>query len=183
MPDRIIHNWHFNPVVQIDEKVLLLTQRKPIPAKVTWIEPIPWLEIDFGAVSAGGESSEREMKELYVNANEFAQYRFAPLTDNIIVSEHKAPKGTPLYGTKHSTGVVSYISRMNSFDCVKRLQLTEFFQFEDTTRYMKVKNVGTSDVTSSIVVFFGYIFQFEKLDKIEKPYTVIPCIARPTTRE
>jgi len=61
---------------------------------------------------------------------------------------------------------------------LKRDQLTEFFQYKDIKRFMQLKNIGTTNVAESKVAFFGYIFQFEELSKAEKPYTVIPCVAR-----
>ena len=178
MPDRIIHNWHFTPVVQIGERVLLLTSEGDIPARVTWIEPIPWIEIDFGAITAGNTTDEREMEELYVEDNEFAQYRMRILTDNVVLWRHACPKAVVYYATKEEYPYVPPASTYDAIDALKRDQLTEFFQYKDTKRFIQLKNIGTTGVTESKVAFFGYIFQFEKLPKAEKPYTVIPCIAR-----
>ena len=178
MPDRIIHNWNFTPVVQIDERVLLLTANGRIPAKVVWIEPFPYYEIDFGSISAGSTSDEKELSDLYVEDDEFAQYRFKILTENVILYEHNCPKAAKLYATKKTLGWVNYGSAYEAITPLSRLQLTEFFQYKDTDRYWKLKNVGTTDVSESKVAFFGYIFKFEEIPRIEKPYTPIPCVAR-----
>lgn len=179
MPDRIIHKVDFEPVVQIEEKVLLITNTGKIPAKVIYIEPIPWIEIDFGALTAGSQSSERELEELYVEDNEFAQYRYAVLSSNLKVVSHKCPAAAPYYSTKKGVYIeVPDISTYGTYEPTKNLQLTEFYQYKDTTRTMVVQNTGTTDLSESKVAFFGYVFVFEVLDKIEKPYTAIPCVAR-----
>lgn len=178
MPDRKIFNYHFEPVVQIGEHVLLLTPEGTIPARVTWIEAIPWIEVDFGEISAGNLTDEREMEELYVADDEFAQYRMRILTDNVILYRHACPKATVYYATEKSYPYIPSASTYGSVEALKRDQLTEFFQYKDIKRYMQLKNIGVADVTESKVAFYGYVFGIEKLSKIEKPYTAIPCMAR-----
>ena len=182
MVDRKIHNWNFEPIVQIGEKVLLLTGSGQIPARVIWVEPLPYLEINFGALAAGATSDEREMEELYVEDDEFAQYRCVPVTDNIAIVEHSAPKAAKYYATKSEIFEIRDKTTIQAIEPIKRLQLHEFFQYKDEKRYMRVKNIGTSDLTEAKVAFFGYVFVFEKLPKIEKPYTAIPCVARMARR-
>jgi len=178
MPDRRIFSWYFEPVVQINEHVLLITPEGRIPARVTWIEPIPWIEVDFGAITAGNLTDEREMKELYVADDEFAQYRMRILTDNIILYRHACPKATTYYPTNEEYPYIPPASTYDAIEALKMGQLTEFFQYKDIKRFMQLKNIGTTDVTESKVAFFGYVFEIEKLPRIEKPYTVIPCMAR-----
>ena len=178
MPDRKIFSWHFEPIVQIGEHVLLLTGRRDIPARVTWIEPVPWIEIDFGAITAGETTDEREMEELYVEDNEFAQYRMRIQTDNVVLWRHASPKAAVYYATKKVYPAMQPGSIYDAIEPLKRGQLSEFFQYKDTGRYMQLKNTGTSDVTESKLAFFGYIFEFEELPRAEKPYTPIPCVAR-----
>jgi len=178
MPDRIIFNNYFTPVVQIGEHVLLLTPEGNIPARATWIEPIPWIEVDLGAISAGSFTDEREMEELYVADDEFAQYRMRTLTDNVVLYRHACPKATVYYATEKSYPYVPPGSTYDAIDSLKRGQLTEFFQYKDIKRYIQLQNIGGADVTESKVAFFGYVFEIEKQAGIEKPYTVIPCMAR-----
>jgi len=180
--DRKIHSWHFEPIVQIDEKVLLLTGTRKIPARVIWIEPLPYFEIDFGALTAGQISDEREMEELYVEDDEFAQYRCVPVTDNVAIVEHSAPKAARYYATKSEVFAIRDKTTIQAIEPIKRLQLHEFFQYKDEKRYMRVKNVGTSDLSEAKVAFFGYVFVFEELPRVEKPYTAIPCVSRMARR-
>jgi len=178
MPDRRIFSWDFEPVVQINEHVLLVTPEGQIPARVTWIEPIPWIEVDFGEITAGNLTDEREMEELYVADDEFAQYRMRILTDNVILYRHACPKATVYYATEKEYPYIPPASTYDEIESLKRGQLTEFYQYKDIKRYMQLQNVGTTTVSESKVAFFGYVFEIEKLPSIEKPYTVIPCMAR-----
>ena len=182
MVDRKLFSWHFEPIVQPTERVLLKTDTGNVYGEVTWIEPYPWIEIDFGAIEAGKTTDEREMKELYVANNEFAQFRMRILTDNVILSRHMCPKAVVYYATEEAYPYIPPASTYNGVGSINRDQLTEFYQYKDVKRFMKLKNIGTSNVTESKVVFFGYIFQFKKLPRIEKPYTTIPCVARKAIR-
>lgn len=178
MPDRIISSWQFDPVVQIGERVLLITNTRRIPAEVTWIEPVPYLEKDFGAITAGTNCDETEVDEVYVEDGEFAQWRMAVLTSDVILYRHSCPRATPYYVLKKSEGYLPD-STAYAYESAKRWQLTEFYQYQDLSRYMILRNNGSGDVTSSKVAFIGYVFQFDELDRMEKPYTGIPCVARP----
>ena len=179
MPDRKAFSWHFEPIVQIDERILLMTVDGYVFGKVTWIEPIPFLEVNFGALDPGERSDEREMEELYVEDNEFAQYRFVIETDNIALVRHSCPRAVVYYATKSAYPIVPPSSSYGLIEPIKRFQLTEFYQYKDTSRYMQVQNVGASATSEAKLAFFGYLFEFEELPgKPEKPYTVIPTVAR-----
>ena len=175
----VLYRVDFEPVAQIGDKVLLITQTELVPAEILFIRTIPWVEIDFGSLAAGQISEEREMKELYVEKNEFAQWRTTVVTSNVVIKKHKCPSAVPYYATRGGeVGVVPDYSRYGTIEAIKNLQLTEFYQFEDTMRYMAVQNVGTTSVAESKVAFFGYVFEINKLKEVEKPYKVIPCVAR-----
>ena len=179
MPDRTIFSNYFTPVVQIGEKVLLMTVDGYKFGKVTWIEPIPFIEVDFGALDPGATSDEREMTELYVEDNEFAQYRFVIETDNVVLVRHSCPRAVVYYATKNAYPVVPPASSYGLIEPIKRFQLTEFYQYKDTSRFMQVQNIGASATPEAKLAFFGYLFEFEEIPgKPEKPYTVIPTVAR-----
>jgi len=182
MPDRKIFSWHFEPVVQIGERVLLLTNVGYIYGEVEWIEPIPWLEVVTDTIPAGGKLTDREMEEIYVEDNEFAQWRMMITTDNIYMIEHSCPKAAKYYSTKSSLGVIPPVGQITN-DAIKRLQLCEFYQYKDTKRYMTFENRGTADTTATLV-FVGYVFQFSEINRykelkdVPRPYTAIPCVSK-----
>lgn len=182
MPDRIISNWNFNPVAQVGERLLLELYGEYKLCEVEWVEPVPFLSVVTDSIAAGDEL-EREMKEIYVNDNEVAQWRMAVTTANFYIVGHYAPKAAPYWTTKHTTGELPPISSYAGIDAVSRLQLTEFYQYKDTTRYMTIANQGTS-AGQATLVFFGYVFQIDELGTynsikdVPKPYVGIPCVAR-----
>lgn len=182
MPDRIIHNNWFTPVVQIGERALLLTNVGYRLVEVEWIEPIPWLTVTTTVIPAGGILTDREMQELYVNDNEFAQWRFMIETSDIYLVSHSCPKAAKYYATKSDVGVVPPVSSITN-DAIKRLQLEEFYQYKDTKRFMSFENRGDTDTTVTLV-FFGYVFRFnevgayDSLSEVPKPYTPVPCVSK-----
>ena len=182
MPDRIISNWNFNPVAQFGERLLLALYGEYKLCEVEWIEPIPYLSVITDSISAG-DTLEREMKEVYVGDNEVAQWRMVITTDNFYLVGHYAPKAAPYWTTKHTTGELPPASVYTGIDAVSRLQLTEFYQYKNTTRYMTFLNNGTADGQATIV-FFGYVFQinelgtYKNLKDVPKPYVGVPCVAR-----
>ena len=174
MVDRKIHSWHFEPVVQIGQKVCLLTP-SPKYFEVEWIEPIPWIKKTWSSVAAGDEKEE-ELKELYVEDDEFAQYRFAVITDGFIVTKMECPKAAGMWVTKETGLTVPDHSTLANYEPLKRLQLLEFYQWKDTKRYMTLKNTTTSTADGE-VVFFGYVFKIKET----KPTDValkIPVVSR-----
>jgi len=185
--DRKLFSWHFEPIVQPGERVLLKAYKKEVYAEVTWVEPAPFVEVDMlngTTLNPGAESEEREMQELYVNDNEFAQWRFMIETDNVILAAHKSPKAAYYYATKNAYPIVPPAGTYGIIEPIKRMQLTEFYQYKDTSRVMTIANIGSSPITSAKLAFFGYIFQIEELKgSPTKPYTVIPCIARVARKE
>jgi len=182
MADRIIHARDFEPVVQIGERVLLLTSAGNIFARVTWIEPVPFLEVETNSISPG-QTIDREMEEIYVEDGEFAQYRFIIETDNIVLVKHSAPRAVTYYATKNAYPTIPWASSYGMIEPLKNFQLTEFYQYKDESRYMSFMNTGGTATTAKIV-FFGYIFEFEEIEGApEKPYTAIPCVARLSRRE
>ena len=176
MVDRKIFAINFEPVAQIGERVFLLPQKTL--HEIEWIEPIPKLDLDFGAISAGATVSEVEKNELYVESDELAQWRFIPVTDKLVVTGMWCPKALKYWTTKNGNGDLSW--NIDYMDVpVETLQLTEFFQHGIKTRVFSLKNTGTADISASIVRFYGYIFELsKKIEEIEKPYIAIPTESR-----
>jgi len=176
MVDRKIFAIKFEPVAQIDERVLLLPQKTL--HEIEWIEPIPKLDLDFGAINAGETLSEIIKDEIYVEADELAQWRFIPITENVIVTEMSSPKVAKYWSTKNSTGEVSWnVDYMDAI--VENLQLTEFFQYKNDTRAFTVTNIGSANLSASYIRFYGYVFELSsKIEPVEKPYVSIPTRSR-----
>jgi len=172
--DRKMHSWHFEPVVQIGQKVCLLT---PAPKyfEVEWIEPIPWIKKTWSSVGAGDEATE-ELKELYVEDDEFAQYRFAVITSGFEVTRMECPKAAGMWVTKETPLTVPDYSTYTGYEPLKRLQLLEFYQWKDTKRYMTLKNT-TGSTADGEVVFFGYVFKIREIGET-KVALKIPVVSR-----
>jgi len=172
--DRKIHNWDFTPVVQIGQKVCLLTP-SPKYFEVEWIEPIPWIKKTWSSVGAGDEKEE-ELKELYVEDDEFAQYRFAVITSGFEVTRISCPKEAGMWVTKETSLTVPDHSTFANYEPLKRLQLLEFYQWKDTKRYMTLKNT-TSSAADGEVVFFGYVFKIKEIEPTDVALK-IPVVSR-----
>ena len=174
-------NEKFEPIASIGDKALLMTNTGNYLVDVVWIEPVPHLKVTTNTITAGSELT-REMEEIYVEDDEFAQWRMKIETANVYLTEHTAPEAGRYYATRKTSGDVPDSSSYDD-DAVSYWQLTEFYQFQDTTRKMTFKNNGGSD-TSADIHFYGYIFVFENpvkydnLSKVPKPYIAVPCVAR-----
>jgi len=175
--DRKIFAVDFEPVVQINQRVLLLPEEKCFP--VEWIEPLPLIEVDFGAISAGA-TIEKEVDQIYLGRNELGQYRFAPITADVIIKEFWSPKGARMWTTEKTAATLTwYVDYADQL--VNTLQTTEFFQYEDKRKFLHLYSEG--GVTKSIVRFYGYVFILgPQIEPPEKPYISIPTTARTAIR-
>ena len=83
MKERFPFREGFEPIVNVGENLCLLpltdtaTVKKYV--KVIYIESLPFLEHDFGAVVAGVESDEIEFEELHMNDSELGHFRILPI--------------------------------------------------------------------------------------------------------
>jgi len=173
-----------SPVVDINDYVLLLTSTGNVPAQVTWIEPFPYYVKDFGAITDGTTTSDTEISDVYLEDYEFGQFRVAVKTTGLEITKHSSPKAVPYWTLKNQAGLLIDDAAYNDYLGVEYEHLTEFYQYQDTGRYMQVKNNSGADVTNSYVVFFGYVFQFKELGEMPEKteYKAIPCSAKPTIR-
>ena len=178
MVDRRIHAVEFEPVVQIGERVFLLA---PVSKcfEVEWIESLPKLDKDFGAITAGGTTARAEVTEVYMSKGELGQFRFVPLTTGVKAVGHWSPMGARMWGTDTETFELSDVVDFSDAH-VEALQTTEFFQHEDRKRFMQL--YSTDAVTASIVRFYGYAFKLKEIPTKE-PYLRIPIQARAAAPE
>jgi hypothetical protein len=165
MPDRYPFKKDFEPVVNVGEALKLMPIEKfftPI-----FIEPIPMIEKNFGSFTAG-ETRTVELDFLYMPRNELGQFRFVPV-DNIVVKTFKQPR-YPKWITKNTSGILTqstdYINALT-----ENLQLTEFFQFEETKAFLDL--YAPSNLSTSRIRFYGYRLVLEELKEEPKVYTVV----------
>jgi hypothetical protein len=171
-----IFSYALEPVVKIDENVCILTESGRTYARVTCIEAIPEIIRDFGAISAGGETGFVEITDIQVNMkNQFAQIRFFPI-DNIEIYVNQPQSCQKWASTKTTARVSKFIEEYNG-PCCGNFNLTEIFQHGTQGLYFNVKNPDTVDITKSRVLFFGFVYTYEKLDTKPAQYTVIPMVA------
>jgi hypothetical protein len=157
----------FQPVVRIDEFLRLMPVGKF--ARVIYIEPIPLIEEDFGAFSAGQTKSNVELTDLYMPKGELAQYRFAPVDDVQVIAFYQ-PGKRPKWITKNTGGKMIRLADYANA-AVEKLNLTEFFQYEDTKLYVDL--YAASDLTTSRIRFYGFRYVLEELEAAPPVYTTI----------
>lgn len=172
---------YLTPVANIGDKVLLMTNTGNYLVDVVWVEPIPLLKVTTDTIAAGSTLT-REMKEIYVEDNEFAQWRMAIETADVVLTAHNAPEAATYYVTKNAIGELPDKSKYGD-EAIMRWQLTEFYQFQDTKRKMTFKNNGSSD-TAATIDFYGYVFVFDNpvlykdLKSVPKPFKPVPCVSK-----
>jgi len=164
MVDRRLFKKDFEPVVQPNENVEIEGKYYVVER----IDPVPAIDVDFGALSAG-ETAESELDEVKVEDDEFAQYRFIPI-DDVEVTEFWQPTGVGRWTTKE--GAVGRLPPITEYPepHVEGLQLTEFYQHKNRSLRMTVR--ARTSVSTSRVRFYGYIFTIRELEK--KPDVFLP---------
>lgn len=139
--------------------------------KIVAIEPLPFYEHDFGAVNAGQTLKDQEVKALYLNAGQLAQYRIRLVDD--VELQLKQPKSDTKFTTKSGEFKISR-DIAPIFHCrTDFTNLTEFFVFEDQSILFNVTNPSDSNIGSSKVQFAGFKYILEELDKEPDKYTTV----------
>lgn len=171
----------FLPIASVGDKALLMTNTGYYLVDVTWVEPVPLLEVTTNTIT-NGSTLTREMTEIYVEDNEFAQWRMKIATTGVKLVAHNAPEAGTYYSTKNATGEIPDASSYTD-NVISYWQLTEFYQFKDITRKMKFENDSGSDTTATLD-FYGYIYvfanpvQYSRITDVPKPYVPVPVVAR-----
>jgi len=164
----------FEPVVEIGQNIRLVPEDKFYEVK--FIGGIPWIEKDFGSVSAGSTSGLTEVSTIYVRDGYLAQYRFFPKTDGLRIEQFKQPRAATRWALKVASAKLPDIATYAD-PHVEDLQTTEFFQFQDKSVFMDVKNTTGSDMSETLVWFEGFLYKLKKLEKKPERFTVIPTVA------
>ena len=168
----------FEPIAKVGENLILIppssycvdNNGRLVFYKITFIEPLPEIIKDFGAVSASSSVTDQEVTELYVYDNQLAQYRIYPISD--VQIKVKQPKASTRYATKNT---VSYISKFTKPD-----NLREIFIFSDkNATYFDIINPRAEALSESLVRFVGWKFILapiivDSLQQLPKTYTVVP---------
>lgn len=158
----------FKPTLKYGDVIYIKEKEKFY--RVKGVEPIPLIEKDFGAITAGSTKSDQEVEELYVKDLRLAQYRIYIVTDNIEITIAQ-PKARKRYATKKSIGK---ITRFHALAWDMLGPLTEIWIFEDENKiYFDVKNVGSTDVSESKVYFIGYQYELEEYKGTPPEFKVI----------
>ena len=163
----------FEPVALVDENILFVPERKAY--KVEFVEPLPILVKDFGAITAGQYLDDQKLDILEMSANELAQVRFAPLDD--VEIEVKQPRALRRFTTKTKTAKIDV--RIWQLD--PTLKSTEIFVFENELPYFKITNPTGYNLPTSRVLFVGFRYILQPLDKIPEKYTVVPVRGKSAT--
>ena len=153
----------FEPVALPNEKICLLPDKKYY--RVVYVEQLPVVEKDFGAITAGNTLTDQEITELQMNKNELVQVRIE-IVDDIEITV-KQPKSVTRFTTKTTTFKINkYVSLTN---------LSEIFSFEDTPKiYFDVKNISGGDLSQSRIRFYGFKYVLEPLTEVPERATYVP---------
>jgi len=159
----------FEPIAQIDQFVKLIPQEEYYVVK--WIEPLPDIIRDFGAIGAEGVKEDVEVDELYLEEKRLGQYRIIPLDD--ITIEVKQPKAGIRYATKKVIAIISFRTVLAN----PAGNIREIYVWENGKIFFTVKNPRKYDIAMSRVMFLGYQYMLEPVVEVPKVYTVVPTQA------
>jgi len=159
----------FEPIAKPSENVCIIGAEGKGNTKyykIVAIESLPFYEHDFGAVNAGQTLKDQEVKALYLNARQLAQYRIRLVDD--VELQLKQPKSDTKFTTKSGEFKISRDIAGTDFT-----NLTEFFVFEDQSILFNVTNPSASNISSSKVQFAGFKYILKELDKEPDKYTTV----------
>ena len=177
MKERFPFKEGFEPVVNVGENLCLLPIKETATGfkyvKVLYIEALPFLEHDFGAVVAGVESAELEFDELYMNDNELGHFRVIPLVDDLIISHLAQPKATRRWVTKNSSWESLYeIGDPRNNPMMEKYHLNELYQHQDDGLWIRLTSVG--GVAAGEIGCYGFRYVFEMLTTKPTVFTPVP---------
>jgi len=177
MRERFAFNENFEPVVNVGENVQFLGVKEKLTgakyARVLYIESLPLLIHDFGAIAAGVPTDQIQFEELYLSDNEFGQFRFVPVVDDVIISNLAQPRANPRWITKNAawTGLYEIADPMNN-PMMEKYHLNEIFQHEDDGLWVRLTSVG--GVAVSTVACYGFRYVYETLTEKPTVFTPVP---------
>jgi len=183
MKERFAFKEEFEPVVNIGENVQLFplknkkTEWKYV--KVLYIESLPFLLHNFGVIAAGAVA-QVEFTQLYMDDNEFGQFRVIPLVDDLTLNQLDQPRASRRWVTRNSNWQSLYEfadPRMNPM--MEKFHLNEIFQHENDGLWVVPSSIA--GVANGLFGCYGFRYVFEKLDVKPAVFTPIPVRGYRTT--
>jgi len=113
----------------------------------------------------------QELTFLYMPRNELAQYRMLPYVPLLEIVGFKQPRN-PKWITRDLSGILLREAVFVPPDG-KLMNLTEWYQFEDTKAFIDIRNAGTTPIDHGEIEFYGFRFH---LKETTKPEIRVPTI-------
>lgn len=162
-------NVENKPVVSEGQTLKVLPVEDYGYYRVNYVEALPEIVIDFGALTAGSTTTtDTELSKLYVQDGEIAQYEMQVLDD--IELTLKQPKSSTRFAAKNSSCVISKLNQQANGP----RNMSKIYVVEDDAAYMSVKNPTNYTTPVARVRFVGWRFKATKISAIA-PYTAIPA--------
>lgn len=176
MKERFAFKEEFEPVVNIGEIVQLFPLKDKETGwkyvKVLYIEALPLLQHDFGVIAAGAVA-QVEFIELYMDADEFGQFRVVPVVDDFTLDQLAQPRANRRWVTQNSNWQSLFeVADPRNNPLMEKYHLNEIFQHEDDGLWVVPSSVGGLAV--STIACYGFRYVFEVLKKKPTVFTPIP---------
>ena len=124
-------------------------------------EPLGAYVKDFGSISAGGKLQQQELDFLELEKGFLAQIRVLPIDD---VNIYIRPTQQTMRGALKK--VVFYIPKWIA-DNEEYHELAEIWQREDHSYYADIEDATGSGVSTSRVLFVGWLYKVKKIEEAE----------------
>lgn len=177
MKERFPFKEEFEPVVNMGENLQLLPLKSnktgELYAKVLYIESLPYMEHDFGAIGVGVTTAQISFAELHMGDHELGQFRIIPVVDDVLIAELAQPKAMRRWVTKNSswTSLAEWADPRNN-PLMEKYHLDEIFQYEDDGIWVRLSSVG--GVAVSTIGCYGFRYCLEILDRKPTVFTPVP---------
>lgn len=173
--ERFPFREEFEPVVNVGENLRLLPLDEAKGGRyvrVLYIEALPFLNHNFGAIPAGGIPA-ADWIALHMDDSELGQFRIVPLVNDLTIDNLTQPRAQPRWVTRNSNWQSLFeVADPQTNPLMEKYHLNEIFQFEDDGLWVTVMSVG--GVPAGNVGVYGFRYVFETLDKKPTVYTPIP---------
>jgi len=169
MVGKAVYREVFEPVVNVGEFLKLLPLKTGNFARVIYIDPAPYTEKDFGAITAGTPLTDKEVTELYQEDTVIGHFRMEPV-DKVWITGLKQSKGRPKWTSKKTSFKLVSIQD----PVTPPPNLGEIFQYKDTGLFLSLD--APANVATSKIAFYGWLLTIEILETEPDVYTPIPVM-------